>query len=199
MAGGANLYGYAEGDPVNNGDPFGLYSERQSGRPSIHERLAAGVRGDDAQAEDDPCKQNASNSACNSQRPAAASIFACAARGREQFQDGLEQMGLNFAKPVMAIGAAWATGKVAGIIPLPASMQIGSVPVTWGGGEGARLIGGAVPRTASTVARFMNPSYLARYAVSGTLRASGALGAGLTFGQYAGTALVCVAGSNSYR
>jgi hypothetical protein len=126
-------------------------------------------------------------------------VKACAARGREQFQDGLEQLGLNLAKPVMAVGAAWATGKVAGVVPLPASMQIGSVPVTWGGGEGARLVGGTVPRTASTAARFMNPSYIGRYAVGGTLRATGAVGAGLTFGQYAGTAIVCAVNSNSYR
>jgi RHS repeat-associated protein len=44
LAGGMNLYGYANGDPVNFTDPFGLYADRQNERPSIHERLADAVR-----------------------------------------------------------------------------------------------------------------------------------------------------------
>jgi hypothetical protein len=111
----------------------------------------------------------------------------------------MEQLALDIAKPVMALGAAWATGKVAGVIPLPSSMQIGSVPATWGGGEGARLAGGVAPRAAATTARLMNPSYIARYAVGGTLRATGAVGAGLTVGQYLGTAVVCAVNSDSYK
>ena len=111
----------------------------------------------------------------------------------------MDQLALNIVKPAMAVGAAWATGKVFGVVPLPVRMQIGSVPPTWGGGEGARLVGGTVPRTATKAARFMNPSYIARYAVGGTLRAAGAVGAGLTFGQYVGTALICSINSNSYK
>jgi hypothetical protein len=46
LAGGMNLYGYANGDPVNFADPFGLYADRQDERGSIHERLADDVRED---------------------------------------------------------------------------------------------------------------------------------------------------------
>jgi hypothetical protein len=50
LAGGMNLYGYANGDPVNFADPFGLYADRQDERGSIHERLADNVRMDAAVA-----------------------------------------------------------------------------------------------------------------------------------------------------
>jgi hypothetical protein len=49
-----NLYGYANGDPVNYSDPFGLYADRQGEGSSDDENLDAG----------DPCKKNPDSQAC---------------------------------------------------------------------------------------------------------------------------------------
>jgi RHS repeat-associated protein len=74
LGGGSNLYGYANGDPVNYSDPLGLYAETMGGEPS-----------DSVDGKDDPCAENEESNECKARRAndeakaAAAKHLACEA------------------------------------------------------------------------------------------------------------------------
>jgi hypothetical protein len=97
------------------------------------------------------------------------------------FNDGMAEIGGTALRALAAAGGAWASGRIAGAIPLPLPFRMRQMNAPLG------------------VGRVMSPVTIGRYAIGGTLRALGAAGAGLTLGQYGVTAAICSVASGFYE
>jgi hypothetical protein len=86
-----NLYGYANGDPVNYSDPFGLYADRQGEGSAEDENM------DD---DDDPCKRDAASQACKKFEEA----DALAAELQAVCQGDLKELAASLAAAGLGVG-----------------------------------------------------------------------------------------------